>query len=296
MTLKMLEVPVQFRPGTSITYPPFKNGKYLEEYVYQYLIEHKESIESEYVYIPIFWTNLQNHPGFQKMKSGLSILLQRELDKFPNDTKYFTVVQHDDGPLLLLPKQTIIFGACKGTIPIPLIYEDTTNYLLLRPRLNEIKNYLASFVGTLTHSVREKMANACIKKEGFRLLTKPLAAWTNNIPTNAADVFVKTTLQSKFCLAPRGYGRSSFRFFEAMLLDIVPVYFWDDNEWLPYKDILDYSTFSVSIHMNDIPKTYDILTSISEEKYKSMVDNIKKNRHWFTLEGLSEYIVMKISQ
>jgi hypothetical protein len=79
-----------------------------------------------------------------------------------------------------------------------------------------------------------------------------------------------------------------------MLLDTVPVYFWDDIEWLPYKDILDYSKFSVSIHDNDIPRTAEILKSISNEKYVSMLEELKRVRHHFTLEGMSEYIFNKI--
>ena len=79
-----------------------------------------------------------------------------------------------------------------------------------------------------------------------------------------------------------------------MLLDTVPVYFWDDIEWLPYKDVLDYSKFSVSIHHSDIPRTAEILKSISNEKYISMVEELKRVRHYFTLEGMSEYICTKI--
>lgn len=292
--MRILSLPAQFRPGTSILYPPFKKGRYLEEYVYEYMKEHADTLVTEYVYLPIFWTNLQNHPGFKKMKEGLSILLEREYNKYSSTTQFFTVVQHDDGPQLPLPKGTIIFGACTGTIPIPLVYEDESNYLLSRPRQQE-KKYLASFVGTLTHSVREKMVANVEKKADVFLMTQPHHAWTNQVSSSAADIFVESTLQSKFCLAPRGYGRSSFRFFEAMLLDVVPVYFWDDLEWLPYKDIIDYTTFAVSIPEKDIAKTYNILESVSEEKYQSMVECMKKNRSLFTLNGVCEYIQMKLT-
>jgi len=295
MPLKILSLPAQFRPGTSITYPPFKKGRYMEEYAYEYFMVHALTIETTYVYIPIFWTNMQNHPGFQKIKEGLTILLQREIEKLPKDTKYFTIVQHDDGPQLSLPKDTIVFGACTGTIPLPLIYEDTTNYLLSHNR-PFIKDYVASFVGTLTHPVREKMVHNLPKNNKIHLITKPLAAWTNNVANKSADAFVKNTLRSKFCLAPRGYGRSSFRFFEAMLLDTIPVYFWDDIEWLPYKEKIDYSTFAVSIAEKDIEKTYQILESISEEKYQSMLQTMKNYRHLFTLEGMCDYIKERITQ
>jgi hypothetical protein len=79
-----------------------------------------------------------------------------------------------------------------------------------------------------------------------------------------------------------------------MLLDTVPVYIWDDIEWLPYQDVLDYSTFAVSISKKDLPKLYDILSSISNETYEKMVDKIKKNRHWFQLQGMVEYIIQSL--
>jgi hypothetical protein len=289
MPLTILDLPKQFRPGTSIVYPPFKNGKYMEEYVYDYLLNYKDSIQTHLVYIPIFWTNLQIHPAFQSMRSNYNLLLKQALKRLPSDTKYFTIVQHDDGPLLDLPKETIVFGACTGTVPLPLIYEDVNNTLLNYERIQN-KEYLASFVGTLTHAIREKMAYSLQNKSDVKLITQPSTNWTSKVSESASEQFMKMTIKSKFCLAPRGYGRSSFRFFEAMLLDCVPVYFWNDIEWLPYKEILDYSKFAVSIQEKDIPHTYDILKLISEEKYLSMMEEIKRVRRYFSLEGMAEYI------
>ena len=293
MPIQFLELGKQFRPATSHVYPPFKNGRYMEEYVYDYIQANKNKIESDYVYIPIFWTNLQNHPGFSNQKHNYETLLSISLKKLPEHTQFFTIIQHDDGPQLTLPKNTIIFGACTGTIPLPLIYEDMTNRLLNVERTND-KIMLASFIGTLTHKVRVILKQELISKADIKLITKPHNEWANNIETSAAEIFIEITLQSKFCLAPRGYGRSSFRFFEAMLLDCVPVYVWDDIEWLPYKDVLDYSKFAISIHSNDIGQVYEILKSISNENYQSMVEELKRVRHHFTLEGMSEYIINKI--
>ena len=294
MPIRILELGKQFRPATSQVYPPFKKGRYMEEYFYDYIIAHKDEIQSNKVYIPIFWTNLQNHPAFTNQKQNYSILLTTALKKMPADTEYFTVVQHDDGPQLQLPKNTIIFGACSGNVPLPLIYEDTRDTLLNTPRY-DTKQLLGSFIGTLTHSVRNKMAKQLEGKEDIMLITQPHTEWTSNVSKSAADIFIEKTLESKFCLSPRGYGRSSFRFFEAMLLDTIPVYFWDDIEWLPYKDVLDYTKFSVSIQEKDFGRVYDILKTISNKKYLSMVEELKRVRHYFTLEGMSEYVVKKIS-
>ena len=295
MPLKILDLGRQFRPKTSITYPPFKNGRYMEEYFYDYSTnpENNHKIDTERIYIPAFWTNIQNHPNFSDMKENLNILLKRAYSLFPESTPYFKVVQADLGVELVLPKNTLVFGACYGDIPLPLIYEDITNRLLNTPRPIQRK-LRGSFVGTYTHTLRQKMFLSIGRNPNFKFETNDI--WTNSVPHAAADTFIKTTLNSKYCLAPRGFGRSSFRFFEAMLLDTVPVYFWDDAEWLPYKDILDYSKFSVSIHKTNIDKTAQILKSISHERYLSMLEELKRVRHYFTLEGMSEYIINKLKQ
>ena len=282
----MLELSKQFRPATSHTYPPFKNGRYMEEYVYEFFLKNSHSK----TYIPIFWTNMQNHPGFKNdMRPKYNKLLQTALKNHATSVKppkYFTIVQHDDGPLLELPPGTIVFGASTGTVPLPLIYEDVSERLLKEPRIK--KDLLASFVGSMTHPIREVMIKAVDGKDG--IICQGKNGWNAHISDDLADVFIKLTLRSKFCLAPRGYGRSSFRFFEAMQLDTIPVYIWDDICWLPYQDVIDYSTFSVLIHKDDIHKTYEILSSISDGKYEEMQRALREVRHKFTLEWMCNYI------
>ena len=291
MPLQILELGKQFRPGTSHVYPPFKNGLYMEEYVYNYLTTRKETIKTTHVYLPVFWTNLQNHPAFATIKDKYQLLLDNTLKTMPIDTTYFTIVQHDDGPQLVLPKGTIVLGACTGTIPLPLIYQDSTNTLFNSPRLEKV--LLASFVGTsTTHPIRKEMISYLLSDD---IVCYGRDKWASSIPDNDASMFINLTLRSKFCLAPRGYGRSSFRFFEAMQLDVIPVYIWDDVEWLPYKDQLDYTSFSISIHRKDLPDIDNILRSISDETYQNMVRCLTYVRHYFTLEGMCEYIVQRMT-
>lgn len=254
----------------------------MEEFMHEYVMTHP--IQTTLVYIPIYWTNLQNHPGFSKEK--YNFLLQQAFKKMPPTTRYVTVVQHDDGPLLTLPKETIIFGACTGTIPLPLIYEDVTNRLLTTPR--QPKDQLASFVGSITHPIRSELIQLFQNRSD---VSCPIQTqWTASVSDPAAEIFINETIRSKFCLAPRGYGRSSFRFFEAMQLDTIPVYFWDDEEWLPYREHLDYFAFSVSISKKEIGNTEERLRGISDEKYQEMVRELQRVRHWFTLEGMAAYI------
>jgi len=281
--MRIVQLGKQFRPATSHVYPPFKNGRYMEEYAYDYFISH--SIETDYIYIPVFWTNLQNHPGFTDMKEKYNKLLKSAFAKEPYQ-RFFTIVQHDDGPALELPVGTLIFGACTGSIPLPLIYEDITERLVNEARLQ--KDIMASFIGSMTHPIRKKMIDTIHSYDDIICQGKP--EWSVYVSDNLADSFIHVTLRSKFCLAPRGYGRSSFRFFEAIQLDCIPVYFWDDICWLPYQEIIDYSTFSICIHEKNIDKTYEILSSISNERYMEMMNALKSVREIFSLKWMCNYI------
>jgi hypothetical protein len=259
----------------------------MEEFIYDYLTRHQETIHTTLVYLPIYWTNLQNHPNFTSSIAKYDLLLQRALQTMPPETRYVTMVQHDDGPRLTLPKNTIIMGACTGTVPLPLLYEDTTHHLEQQTRLQQ-RPWLASFVGTDTHPVRAAMVRHLTQQH---ITCHVKSSWSPSVPQDDAKRFIDTTLASRFCLAPRGYGRSSFRFFEAIQLDTIPIYVWDDIQWLPYQEVLDYDAFSVSLHVSELPMLHDRLASMSEKDYERMVTHLHDVKRWFTLEGMCEYIV-----
>jgi hypothetical protein len=292
MALALSEV---FRTPTSVVYPPFKNGVYLEEAFY-FFYQANQGIFAQlpYVYIPAFWTNFQIDTNFKYFKHILQAELDTAIKQYPPDTKFFTVVQHDDAVLLELPKQTLIFGACSGHIPIPLIYEDRAQILERRPKVSyEEKTIQLSFVGSETHSVRKNF------RKYIEEQPMPWFVDVNELRTtfkgDRSELFLSTTLKSKFSLAPRGYGRSSFRFFEIFLLGSVPVYIWDDVEWLPYKDTLDYTEFCVSIHINDLPTLQAKLDAIPPEKYAAMIKRYTELKDYFTLFGMSKYILQYLS-
>ena len=162
----------------------------------------------------------------------------------PSKDGYFIVVQHDDNSYLRLPQNTIIYGACSGNIPLPLVYQDIEHKLEKIPRksFNE-KQILCSFVGSRSSNsvqpnVRLEMEKNLSLHKNFHLhFTSGWTAVVDNIKQNR---FINITSNSKFALAPRGYGRSSFRFFEIFHLGTIPIYIWNDKDWLPFKDIIDY--------------------------------------------------------
>jgi hypothetical protein len=272
----------ELRPHMSLIYPPFLNGSALENGV---ITELHAKPQGHRTLIDVCWTELM----LNKRHLFSSIPPLQDYSG-----KYYTVVQHDDGVPIHLPKDTIVFGACTGHIPIPLIYEDKNNTLLNVKRIsyNE-KPLLCSFVGSNTHNVRSLMTRILQHSPDVRILTDN---WNPHVTTNKQSLFIETSVQSKFILCPRGYGRSSFRLFEAFQLGCVPVYIWDDIEWLPYKDKLDWNRLCVSINIQNIGSLYGILKSISQDKYESMLAYANDCKRWFTYPGVADYIHEKTQE
>lgn len=277
------------------TYPPFKNGLYLEEYFYEKYITTNPILKRKY--IPVKWTNFQIESWFLEKKQEMQQLLDEWFLNNPSENGYFTVVQYDDGILLNLPENTIVYGACSGDIPIPLIYQDINKTLESYPKkkFNE-KTILCSFVGNITANhiepnVRQVMFNTFSNNSKFTLIHS--GGWTPSVNKNLQDLFISTTINSKFALAPRGYGRGSFRFFECFQLGTVPIYLWNDIEWLPFKNIIDYDKLCISLHISKINELESKLESITEEDYNKMWNYYEEIKHLFDVEGMSNQIIQE---
>jgi len=270
-------------------YPPFKNGFYIEEY---FLDKYKTHLpKTKRTYIPFLWTNFQIEHWFPSKKIEMQDQLDKWFEKNHNEGGYFTIIQYDDGCLLNLPKNTVVYGCCSGNIPIPLIYEDINEILLSKKKDKtfEQKQIFCSFVGALTHSLRNIMVDSLKNDSDFVFTADSM--WTPNVCVEKQNKFVETTCNSKFVLCPRGYGRNSFRFYEVMLLGCIPIYVWDDIEWLPYKSDVDYEKFCISINIKDIGNLKDILSKIDCDKYNDMISEYNKVKHFFKLHGFYDYII-----
>ncbi len=273
---------------TTVVYPPFKKGLYLEEYYSKHCAINGNR------YIDVCWTNLQIDPKFKALKKKY----QEFIDiTYPSTAghRYFTVVQHADGVMLDLPPDTLVFSAGgTGDIPIPLIYEDTSKYLESLPRTPFKKKSIGcSFVGSATHPVRTKMVETL---KGKYFVHEVSGKWTNKVSEEKQDNFVEITRKSRFCLAPRGFGKTSFRFYEALQMGCIPIYVWEGEEWLPYKEFIDYSKFAISIHVDELPDLQARLMAINEAKYNEMLAEYDKVKYWFSLDGMVEYINNRVHE
>ena len=278
-------------------YPPFKNGLYLEEYFLK-------KIRTEYCllkrkYIPALWTNFQIEGWFESKKKEMQNALNNWLRENPCENGYFTIVQYDDGPKLILPANTIIYGACSGNIPIPLIYQDINNTLTNIPKKSfSEKQILCSFIGNITSNHIQPNVRDIMKKTlsvNPKFIFFDSGGWTPSVGVDLQKKFVNLTRESKFALAPRGYGRGSFRFFECFQLGTIPIYLWNDIEWLPFKNVIDYSRLCISLHISKINSLEQKLESITEDDYNKMFDYYNEIKYLFELEGMSNQIIKEIN-
>ena len=293
--MNLIDNPLFYCPNKD-TYPPFKNGRYLEEYFFQK--NTKNACVLSRKYIPALWTNFQIEDWFQIRKPEMQLALDKWVIENPSPNGYFTIVQHDDGPQLKLPKNTAVYGACSGDIPIPLIYEDVNQTLVNIPKKSfREKSLLCSFVGNITANlvlpnVRHEIFCKFHNNPLFTLINS--GGWTASVNTQQQDSFIKTTINSKFAFAPRGYGRSSFRFFECFQLGTIPIYVWNDICWLPFQDKIDYRKLCVVVRVDELDNLEQKLLEIDETQYNSMLEYYQTIKYMFELEGMTGEILAGI--
>jgi len=233
----MIDVPESLRKiRTRCWAYPFPGPK-LEDYFYaRWKQEQPKGLSRQY--LPIFWTHLYT------AKKSRTAQIQAALDRVKAPA--FTIVQHDSGAFRNeVPANLLTFAAGGvGDIAVPLVYD------FLPAVAGVERKHFAYFSGRITskscntHRVRTRMRNRLAKEPGFVIhdtyrqsrLWRPAAGGLS---------------RCIFALCPRGYGKTSFRLYEAMTYGAIPVYIYDEL-WLPYADRLRWEEFSVLCHVDDL--------------------------------------------
>ena len=209
--------------------------------------------EADWHYLPVFWTRW--HLNHNYASEGLEELQRYVYDAIIDDARTFTVCQYDDGPLVDIGR-TVQFLASRKTEhgnDIPLICNQH-RVPFFKPK----KLYRSSFVGRLgTHTIRNDMASA-LKGRSDVLIRD------GDIGTSA---FVRMVLQSYLALAPRGYGGSSFRLFEAMQLGVAPILI-GDIDTRPFKRFLPWG--GASIYVRSVDELIEVLDKNSDKELLEM--------------------------
>lgn len=277
----MLKITESLRPKSLIPpYPNYHKGDYFEEFFFKRFFNDFKNCEINSIkYIPIFWTNCYTNKVFTKK----SYNIQNILDTLNNDELYFTISQHDDCIYEVLPKNTIIFSmggnkVSQNIIPIPLICS-SLNYPKLKKDIN------ISFVGSLTHPIRNKILQEYYQDKDFLFITKE---WQLKNTQNEINLFQDIMSRSVFTLSPRGYGKTSFRLYESMQLDSIPVYV-SDYHWLPWKNEIEWNNLVITIEEDEIRTIKERIQNTDIVKFNQYKNSIFND--YFTYEGVYKNIL-----
>lgn len=248
------QVPDMFRPRIRVEYPP-DNKQIFEEWFY----ENVNEIPGDRVYLPVFWCSFQVNNDYGKGRKMAD--LQAFIDGLDRSKKYFTITQYDDGPLVDFKNLDIkVFGSGGGRIdcPIPLVCQPHKYNV---PYIQSSKRkYIASFVGSITHPIRQKMIDVInelpsLQRERYYIETNPVGI----------DQFCHIMAMSTFALCPRGYGKTSFRICEALQYGAIPLYISDDfiDPFPHYMSGDEHGIYSIHEHwINDFPAAIERLSGV----------------------------------
>lgn len=175
----------------------------------------------------------------------------------------------------LIPNQDI------GIIPY--------NTLSEKPIFNKNKRpYLYSFLGELSHSflppthIRNQIKSIQQKPDLFigSIISHDLKnkLRENYFTTNDYELMSRNSI---FTLAPAGYGRWTYRFFQAIQWGSIPVLLSDDYV-KPFEDTIPYDEFCITIPEKNIRNLDTQLRAISPQDIRKLQNALEKNQHHFT--------------
>lgn len=274
--MEVWQVPEKFRPKSKITYPLHQTGPGLETEIENRLVPIKDQIQTDLIYLPIKWTAYYCNNDFGC--SAAKIEMQQYIDTLPKDKKFFTVVQYDDGIMVDFPNCLVFSAGGKpdDAIPIPLLCDPHKVEGTVQ------KDIPISFIANLdTHPIRKQIAEAMYGKEYCY------------IARHYGDTYVEMIRRSYFTICPRGYGKTSFRLYEAIQLGTIPVYV-SDEAWLPYPEIMKKYYFDVSWYKIEfvLSGLYTVLQK--EGLYEEKLQHLKLIQIKFTYDYVADYIRRKV--
>ena len=256
-------IPEYLKPKANYSYPRYcKADGMLEEVISNTI----EKVKTDRIYLPILWTNYYVMNGYEK---GDHSALHRFMESLPKDQRYWTVIQYDDGILKDYGLNILTFAAGGvGDVPIPLL---PSHVPLLA---NKEKHKKVSFIGNPnTHPIRANLTRT------------PEIDYYNGLNP---DQYLQKLNEYRFTFAPRGYGKTSFRLYEALALETIPIYLSDEH-WLPMQEFIDWS--EIAIICKSIQEGLDKMDNIDNEVmtayYRASIRNVRQH---LTMQGVLNYI------
>jgi len=289
--IRIAEVPDQFLPKMPIQYPPHQGyNPMIEERAFSFFST-KQNIETDYIYIPIQWTSWHINNSFGQNNQTLINYCNDLIEKYPKE-KFFTIVQYDGGTLVPINNCKIFASSGNFNSPIGTnsVYEPIP--LLCNPhqgKPKEIREYKVGYVGKNTHPIRIKMNEILSSLSQYKLIV--------NQDFSEVKTFREILYNSVFALSPRGFGPASFRMYESIQMQCIPIYI-SDEFWLPFSEYIEWDKMCLLINENQIetiPKKVDILLESGE--YQNMINYGQEvYSKYLTWDGCLNTIMKNISK
>lgn len=298
----ILTAPKKFCQGFVESYPGHQVSPMIEEFASEYFKKHE--LVGDWIFLDVWWTSFHANsrllPKWRKKWLGekkrrynnLGQWLRRVIDP---DKRYFTICQDAQGvefdQLIRLPDNVLVFSAGGvGNVPVPLLCDlYDKDFVCVDER-----EVLVSFRGVIKHPVHRYPWRECILDE---FSNKPDCVIEDTVDpgtevTRPAQRYADLMKGSVFSLCPRGYGKTSFRLYEALRYGSIPIYIHDGEPWLPYQDEIDWEALAIITHYRDVPGLFKRLTAISPEQISQMQEygNTLLARY-FSMQGTMDYIV-----
>lgn len=236
--------------------------------------------------IPLFIPWVDNQRTGSKLWDDIFSTLKSVLR--PN-VIYLTVSQGDIGLANIaeyFPNILVLSGGGFGHVPIPLIkgeipYREITSW---PPHWDQE----IGFFGNMQQASRPIMFDI-IRREADNLGISHKIAF--------GPTWIQMMSKSKYNLAPRGFGRSSFRFAEAIHIGRVPVFLYDDVPWIPYLGSnISIETYGFMAGLNatvaslQLPALIHKLENTSDAEYRAKHEQVARIRQHFTYQGVMKQI------
>ena len=266
--------------------------------------------QKDYTYfnglIPIFipWTDfapadLRNLNPNAEMTNHLRTILR-------TDVLYFTVSQHDRGfgvtMAKLFPNILVLNAGGFGHIPIPLIRG--VHPLLLKDSLKIA--YEVGFIGAVNSGRSKWVPLLCDSAKAIGLGCEI----AGGIKDDANRQWQRKMSAIGFQMAPRGFGRTSFRLAESLQMGRPVVYIHSGVNWTPYQGTdadISHLGFTVDVSQPNAPQAVeDVAKRIKaimgdtvqagrfSAEYSMIHQRVADARYLYTYEGLLDQIVLFI--
>ena len=259
-------------------------------------------------FIPILipWTDrwVKGPPKSNYPKAMVEALLQ----VLRPDVAYITLCQNADGlpgrmkelHMSKIPNILVLSAGGYGHVPIPLLKQP--EYPIENTISMTNRSYLLSYVGSITKSPQKlrPRLDMYLNRLLNNVTTKANAA---AITSDASEKIAKKyryykgndwrtiMVQSKFSLAPRGFGRTSYHVVECLHMGLIPIQVYVDIPWIPYRDLFPKLGYHVKIGLPEMEQLVKDLLAMPDSEIQKREDLIRHYRKsHFEVPGIMDQI------